>query len=125
MAIAPRAKISIGTFKHMAELQRLMPTKDETDESGFPTDESGFHKENWVTFAKLRCNVEFDDRLMREIFKDDGIDTVSVKIFTFRYFEGLSIKDRILYKGQSYEIYGFNNLNEENRFYKVWARSVE
>lgn len=115
MAIAPRAKVSIGTLKHMAELQRLTST----------TDEMGFPKEDWVTFAKVRCSVDFDDRLMKEIFKDDGIDTTSVKIFTFRYFEGLTIKDRVLYRGKNYEIYGFNNVNEENRFYKVWARCVE
>lgn len=115
MAIAPRAKISIGTLKHMAELQRLTTT----------TDEMGFPKEDWVTIAKLRCNVEFDDRLMREIFKDDGVDTSSVKIFTFRYFKDLTIKDRVFYRGKNYEIYGFNNINEEDRFLKVWARSVE
>lgn len=115
MAIAPRAKISIGTLKHQAELQRLTST---TDENGFPIEE-------WVTFAKLRCSVEFDDRLMREIFKDDGVNTASVKIFTFRYFKGLTIKDRVYYDGKAYSIYGFNNINEESKFYKVWARCVE
>lgn len=115
MSIAPRSEVSIGDLKHVLEIQRVIEDKDE---SGFPI-------ETLKTIAKVRCKVEFDDRLMREIFKDDGIDTVSVKIFTIRYFEGLTIKDKILYKGKNYEIYGFNNLNEECRFYKVWARSIE
>jgi hypothetical protein len=37
----------------------------------------------------------------------------------------VTIKDRILFKGNVYEIYGFNNINEENRFLKIWARAIE
>lgn len=115
MSVAPKAKVNIGDFKHMCEIQRV----------GIITDEFGFQSEQLVTIAKPRCKVDFDDRLMKEIFKDDGIDTASVKIFTFRYFEGLSIKDKVLYKNKIYEIYGLNNIDEEGKFYKIWARAVE
>lgn len=115
MAINPRTTVRVGLLQHMVELQRLTST----------VDESGFASEEWVTYARPRCNVEFDDRLMREIFKDDGVDTSSAKVFTFRYFKGLSIKDRVFYRDKAYEIYGFNNLNEQDRYYKVWARCVE
>lgn len=114
MAIAPRSKINIGDFKHQVELQRLSDS----------TDEMGFHKEEWSTIAKLRCKIDFDDRLIRETFKDDGIDTVSVKIITIRYFNGLTIKDRLVYKGDVYEIYSIYNINEEDRFLRIWARGV-
>lgn len=115
MSIAPKAKINIGDLKHICEIQRLVTT----------TDDFGFQSEEWTTIANPRCKVDFDDRLMREIFKDDGINTTSVPIFTFRYFEGLTTKDRVLYKNRAYEIYGFNNINEESKFYKVWARGVD
>ena len=115
MSIAPKAKINIGELKHMCEVQRLVTS----------TDEYGFQSEELTTIARPRCKVDFDDRLVREIFKDDGISTVSVPIFTFRYFYGLTAKDKILYKGKSYEIYGINNVNEESKFYKVWARGVD
>lgn len=88
-------------------------------------DDMGFQTEQLVTIAKVRCNIEFDDRLMREVFKDDGVNATFVKIFTFRYFEGLTTKHRMLYKGISYEIYGFNNIGEQGRYLKVWAKSVD
>lgn len=115
MSIAPEAKVAIGDLKHICEVQRLIST----------TDEFGFQSETWSTYAKVRCKVDFDDRLVREIFKDDGINTVNVPIFTFRYFNGLTTKHRIRYKNNNYEIYGINNINEESRFYKVWARGVD
>lgn len=106
--------INLGDLKLLIEIQRNTIT----------TDSYGFQQEEWTTICKTRAKTEFDDRLMKEIFKDDGIDTTIVKIFTFRYFRGLTVKDRILFNGQTYEIYGINNINDENRFYKVWARAI-
>lgn len=107
--------MNVGELKHQCEVQRLTTT----------TDENGFQVQQWTTVAKPRCKIEFDDRLIREIFKDDGITTTSVKIFTFRYFEGLLFTDRIFYKGKGYEIYGLNNVNEKGNYYKVWARAID
>lgn len=106
--------INLGDLKKVIEIQRM--------ESG--TDEMGFQDEVWTTICTTRCKTEFDDRLMREIFRDEGIDSTTVKIFTFRYFKGLSTKDRIVFDGNVYEIYGFNNINDENRFIKVWGKMV-
>lgn len=61
---------------------------------------------------------------MRENFKNEGIDTTIVKIFTFRFQRDISVADRIFYNGESYELYGINNINEENRFTKVWGRKI-
>lgn len=106
--------ISIGELKKVIEIQRVETT----------TDALGFQEDVWTTIVTTRAKTEFDDRLMRETFKEDGIDSSNVKIFTFRYFQGLSTKDRILFEGQDYEIYGFNDINDEHRFYKVWARTL-
>lgn len=89
------------------------------------TDQQGFQIEKWKTYSKTRAKVDFDDRLMREVFADRGTETTVVRIFTFRYQQDISEKtDRILYNGKPYEIYGINNINEENRFLKVWGRQI-
>ena len=106
--------INVGDLKQVLEIQRVESIEDS----------SGFIEEKMTTIAKARCKVEFDDRLMREVFKDDGIDTSSVKIFTIRYVPNINQKDEILFKGESYQIYGINNVNEENRFLKIWARAI-
>lgn len=108
-------KVKLGELKHPIEIQEFKPT---TDEMGFPIEE-------WTTIVKARAKTEFDDRLMREVFKDEGINSTSVKLFTFRYFKGLTEKHRILFNGVPYEVYAFNNVDDENRFYKVWARVVK
>ena len=88
------------------------------------TDKMGFQTEEWKTLVNCRCKIEFDDRLIREVTKSQGSKTSLVKIFTFRYFQGLTEKDAIIYENEKYEIYGINNINEMNRFYKVWARRI-
>lgn len=107
--------VSIGALKQIAKIQRLENT----------IDVMGFSKEEWVTIANLRCSVNFDDRQIREVFKDNGVDSTSVKIFTFRYFDNVTVKDRILYRNMTYEITGIQNIGEENRFLKIWGRCVE
>lgn len=62
---------------------------------------------------------------MRETYIAEGKDPSIVRLFTFRYQEGLSEKtDRILYKGKDYELYGVNDINEEHRFIKVWGKHL-
>lgn len=106
--------INLGDLKRVIEIQKLTSTSDS----------SGFQQETWRTVCTTRAKVEFDDRLMREIFRDDGVDSTVVKIFTFRYFRELSTRHRILIDGVPHEIYGFNNVNNEGRFHKVWAREI-
>lgn len=107
-------KINLGELKHVIEVQELKTT----------VDNMGFHEEAWTTIVETRAKTEFDDRLMKEIFKDDGIDNTVVKIFTLRYFPGLTVKHRIKFNGMTYEVYAFNNIDDENRFYRVWARAI-
>lgn len=106
--------INLGDLKQQLEIQRVTKV----------VDEYGFAKEEVVTIAKVRCKVEFDDRLMREFFKNDGVDTTQTKIFVIRYIPDLNVTDKILFKNSQYEIYGFNNVNEDNRFLKIWARTI-
>lgn len=106
--------VNIGDLKSVIEIQ----------EKKTIVDSAGFQTEEWVTIAKTRAKTEFDDRLMREVFLDDGITTTIVKIFTFRYFPNLTEQHRIFFKGKAFEIYGINNLDDTNRFLKVWGRNI-
>lgn len=108
------SKINVGELRNPIEIQRFTTT----------TDQYGFIIEDWTTIAKARCKIEFDDRLIRESFKEGGTETTVVKIFTFRYVKDITAKDRILYKGDAYEIYGINEIDESRRFVKVWARKI-
>ena len=42
-----------------------------------------------------------------------------------RYIPNITTKDRIWYKGTAFEIYSVQNLNERNRFMRLWGRELE
>ena len=106
--------VKVGELRHVVEVQRFETVMDE----------HGFATENWTTITTTRAKIEFDDRLMREIFRDEGNNSSNVKIFTFRYFEGLTTKDRIFSKGVPYSIYGIDDVDNLGRYYKVWGRTI-
>lgn len=89
------------------------------------TDDYGFLTPIWKTIAKPRCRVDFDDRLIRQILRDDGVDTTTVKLFTMRYIPNITTKDRIYYKNTPYEIYSVQNINDKDRFMRLWGRELD
>lgn len=105
--------MNIGEFKTPITIERF--------ETG--TDEDGFNIEQWSVIASPRAKVEFDERLMREIFRDDMVNSTLAKIFSFRKHRQLNItvKDSIVCDNVRYEIYGINDLGT---VYKVWARTI-
>lgn len=107
--------VSVGTLNTPIEIQRF-----EHD-----ADEHGFMKPIWKTIAKARCRVDFDDRLIRQILRDDGVDSTTVKLFTMRYIPNITTKDRIFYKNTAYEIYSVQNINDNNRFMRLWGRELD
>lgn len=114
MAIV-KTTVNIGDLKTPVEIQRFTNN----------TDEHGFSDLIWSTIATPRCKVDFDDRLIRQILRDDGVDSTIVKVFTMRYIPNITTKDRVFYKNTPYEIYSIQNLNEENRFMVVLGRLLE
>lgn len=106
--------VNAGDLRQVIEIQRLQSVADDC----------GYQIEEWITIAQVRAKTEFDDRLMREIVRDGGSDCTTVKIFTFRYINDLDMKDRIIFNGVAYKIYGINNINDEQRYLKVWARAL-
>ena len=110
-----RINIDVGTLNTRIEIQRFEHA----------TDEHGFLTPIWTTIASPRCKVDFDDRFIRQVLRDDGVDTTSVKLFTMRYIHNITTKDRIYYKGTAFEIYSVQNLNETNRYMRLWGREIE
>lgn len=106
--------INIGTLNQVMEVQECQ-TK---------TDESGFRVENWTTFKKIRGTTAYYPRYLRELAQLEGETTTQYKIFTCRYFEGLKTDHRILFRGSTYEVVGFDNMQEMNRFYQIYAREI-
>lgn len=107
-------KVAIGELNQVAEIQRFT---HKHDEQGFPVEE-------WTTIAKIRCKVEFDDRLIRQVIKEHGVNATMAQLFIFRYIPGLTVQDRVFYRGKFYEIYAIENLEERDRFLRVWGRAI-
>lgn len=115
MARVGYVSISIGDLKHPIEIQRFE----------HQIDEYGFNTPIWTTIAKPRAKVEFDDRLIRQVLRDDGVDTTTVTMFTIRYIPNLTTKDRIIFKNEEYEIYAKQDYGARERFLLIWGRKIE
>ena len=89
-------------------------------------DEQGFPMETWTTILKPRCKIEFDNRLIRQVIKQHGVNATTAQIFVFRKPRGveITVQDKILYKGIFYEIYAIENINECDRYLRVWGRAI-
>lgn len=110
--------VEIGKLKHPIEIQQVI----------VDVDECGFQVEKNKTILKTRCMIEFDKsyKLNKEVWTAEGVDTFTTKIFTFRKHPSIEItqKQKLIYKGQEYQIYIVNDIDEEGRFVKVWANRI-
>lgn len=111
-------KVELGKLKHPIEVREVVTT----------TDEYGFQTEVLETVVKTRAMIEFDKsyKLNKEVWSLEGIETFNTKIFTFRKPPSIEIhtRQKILYKGNDYQIYIVNDVDEEGRFIKVWANKI-
>lgn len=107
--------VPIGELRIPIEIQRFEHN----------IDDYGFNQPIWTTIAKPRAKVEFDDRLIRQVLRDDGVDSTTVMLFTIRYIPNLTTKDRIVYKNDEYEIYAQQDLGARQRFLMLWGRKIE
>lgn len=106
----------VGQLKNIIQVQKMTSS----------TDSMGFLQEHWETVATERARVEFDDRQIREIFRSEGISSTIGRTFMFRYPKHytITVKDRIVFKDETYEIYGHCDINDNGRYIKVWGRNI-
>ncbi|MGL5718291.1 MAG: phage head closure protein [Paraclostridium sp.] len=108
-------KINIGDLREPIEIQSFEHS----------VDEYGFNTPIWKTIATPRAKVEFDDRQIRQVLRDDGVDATTSSIFTIRYNPLITTKDRIIYKKEEYEIYAKQDLGGAQRLLSMWGRKIE
>ena len=115
MATVGFKRINIGDLRVPIEIQRFE----------HQVDEYGFNQNVWTTIATPRAKIEFDDRLIRQVLRDDGVDSTTVSIFTIRYIPDITTKDRIMHKNEEYEIYAKQDMGYRERFLMIWGRKIE
>lgn len=74
---------------------------------------------SWSTFTTVRAKVETKNATET----DEGVRFYeqSVKVFTIRYFPGLTPKMRISWNSDIYEIQGVEDVQDRNVFMKLYA----
>lgn len=87
------------------------------DEDGYPIEE------DWITYRKCWANIR--GLKGREFYQAAAVQAQDDKVFTCRYFEGLTPKMHIKYKDKKYNIKSINNLDERNKFYIIHASEVD
>lgn len=90
---------------------------DGIDDDGFPVESQHIEiRKVWSSIRGLRG---------KEFFSASQVQSQNVKIFNFKYFEGLEEDMFIEFpKGTFYNIESINNLNERNVEYEVHAKEV-
>jgi SPP1 family predicted phage head-tail adaptor len=115
MATVGFERVNIGDLRVPIEIQRFE----------HKVDDYGFNQNVWTTIATPRAKVEFDDRLIRQVLRDDGVDATTASLFTIRYNPDITTKDRIIYNNEEYEIYAKQDMGARGRFLMIWGRKIE
>lgn len=115
MATVGFKSIKVGDLRFPIEIQRFKHN----------IDEYGFNQPIWTTIATPRAKIEFDDRQIRQVLRDDGVDATTSTIFTIRYISNITTKDRIIFENEEYEIYAKQDLGARKRFLMIWGRKIE
>lgn len=89
---------------------------------GHGEDEDGYPIENWISFRKCWANIR--GLKGREFYEAAAVQAQDDKVFTCRYFKGLTSRMHIKYKDKKYNIKSINNLDERNEFYVIHAKEV-
>lgn len=85
------------------------------DDDGYKTEKMVLQREVWARVRGLRGN---------EFYQAKQAQSLDVKTFNFDYFEGLTTKHFIRFKGSYYNIEHPNNIEERNFEYEVKASEV-
>lgn len=115
MATVGFKAIQIGDLRFPIEIQRFEHN----------VDDYGFNQPIWKTIARPRAKIEYDDRLIRQVLRDDGVDATTATLFTIRYIPDITTKDRIMFKNEEYEIYAKQDTGARERFLILWGRKIE
>lgn len=101
----PRA----GALDRMIEIQRAVEAQDSTGQA----------ISTWSRYARAWANVESVDAIER--FYTERPVSPAMKVFTLRWVDGVTAKDRILYDEQVYNILSIAEFNGRKAWLKIVA----
>lgn len=104
-----------GTLNKVAKLLRLK--QNNKTKNGFRCEEA------WEEIKTFRCSVATEEsKSIRTLYKNGVVDNVDFKIITCRYFNDIKHSDRIMLNGSVYEIEVINNVEEADKYLRIWVK---
>lgn len=110
-------QIKAHEFKHSIEVQRQCT--DEVDDEGLPCEE------HWDALLKTRAKVINAGGSERLQAKQIGMEIDKTFYIRARRDKEITDKDRILYKGDYYNIVYVNNVQDSDMYIEIKAKLVE
>lgn len=106
--------INVGSFREVIEIQ------DYTSK----INGNGFEEKGWITLHTKRSSAKAPSLRKQEVFKNQGVEITRLMEFTFRYCEGLDYGQRVLWKGDQWDIKGIENPDGVNMYHMVLCELV-
>lgn len=106
--------INVGSFREFIQIQ------DYTSK----INDNGFEENRWITLFNKRSSAKAPSLRKQEIFKNKGIEITLLMEFTFRYCEGLTYGQRILWNDQYWDIKGIENPDGRRIYHQVLCERV-
>lgn len=107
-------KINLSELKHSIAIERFTKVKDEDNRL----------VEVWSTLCRSRAKILYTRGA--EYTEAYGTKSTVGVTFYIRYnHESITSRDRVVYKGNYYNIIYVNNIQEGNNFYEIKAELVQ
>ena len=108
-----RYKINPGEFKHPIVIERYQKVKDEDNRL----------VEQWVNLCNPRAKILWTRG--SEYTENYGTNSEVEATFYIRFnYKDITSKDRLIYKGEAYDIIYVNNVQESNKYYEIKAKKA-
>ncbi|MDU4882695.1 phage head closure protein [uncultured Clostridium sp.] len=105
--------INISEFKHTITIERFQKVKDEDNRL----------VEQWSTLCNARAKILYTRG--SEYTEAYGTNSEVEATFYIRFnHKYITSKDRLIYKGEAYDIIYVNNVQLSNRYYEIKAKKV-
>ena len=105
--------IKIGEFKYPVTIERFTKVKDEDN----------ILRETWTKLCNSRAKILYTRG--SEYTEVYGTNSEVEVTFYIRFnHKGITPKDRLIYKGEAYDIIYVNNVQEANKYYEIKAKKV-
>lgn len=106
-------KINPSEFRHLITIERYQKFKDEDN----------ILREQWSKLCNARAKILWTRG--SEYIEAYGTNSEVEATFYIRFnYKSINSKDRLVYKGEAYDIIYVNNVQEANKYYEIKAKKV-